>query len=112
MRAGNCTLKRHLMEWHVRSGPRGVGAQKWNGFGFKRNLLCRWPSLTDRRSPDRRKKRAVRATYSMPRKNWGRNTCFGVLGAVCSFSSASRSHIRAMSVKINLTRGLFSRSDI
>ena len=48
----------------------------------------------------------------MPRKNWGRNTCFGVLGAVCSASSASRSHTRAMSVKINLTRWLCSRSAI
>ena len=48
----------------------------------------------------------------MPRKNWGRNTCFGVLGAVCSVSRASRSHARAMSVKINLTRWLCSRSTI
>ena len=56
-------------------GPRGAafGAQKWNGFRFNRNLLWvagqqgmspafLWPSLTDRRSPDRRKKRPVRAT--------------------------------------------------
>jgi hypothetical protein len=44
--------------------------------------------------------------------NRGRSTCFGVLGAVCSASSANRSHIRAISIKINRTRWLCSRSAI
>jgi hypothetical protein len=51
---------------------------------------------------------AIRAAAPRPRSvlTQVRNTCFGVLGAVCSACSASRSHTRAMSVKINLTRWL------
>jgi hypothetical protein len=60
MWAGNCTLKSHLAEWHVR--PWSTGSRFWRAggewFSFNRKSLWvagqqgmspafRWPSLTD-----------------------------------------------------------------
>jgi hypothetical protein len=45
--------------------------------------------------------------------NVGRRTCFGlILGALCSVSMASRSHVRAMSIRMDWTRELCSPSAI
>jgi hypothetical protein len=42
--------------------------------------------------------------YSIRRKNCGRKTCFELGGALCSASSASRSQVRAMSIRMVRTR--------
>jgi len=64
------------------------------------------PSRSNRQnSPNLRSFHPIRfSPYSIRRKNCGRRTCFGLGGALCSASSASRSQVRAMSIRMVRTR--------
>ena len=54
--------------------------------------------------PTKFSKSTLLSPYSIRRKNCGRRTCFGLGGALCSASSASRSQVRAMSIRMVRTR--------